>query len=162
MKSEFSCIFPGNKIPNCFSHRKDVFNANSCEIDINEPVHSNSKNKIFVFSAVIGTEESQDMDCFQIMVEVINGIGQHMYSHRSDLICNSTGSDRVWLNFHGSCHSQLKTDNFRVKWGLDYSRYNPSKSSKPVFFKSCGFHVEHKYEEKTIDLIDDVQLSETL
>jgi hypothetical protein len=93
------------------------------------------KNTRFSFSVVIGTEDGQEKDPLRISVEVINN-GQHIYYHEFRFICNSAGSNDVWLNFHHSHQSQLKTDNLRVEFSCD----NPSKS---VFFKSYGFHIEH-------------------
>jgi hypothetical protein len=109
------------------------------------------KNTIFAFSAVIATEDEVG---FEILVEVINN-GQ-LICHRSCLISYGYKlcSDHVWLNFHHSHQSQLKTDNLRVEFSCD-------NRSKSVFFKSCGFHIEHKYEEEAMDLIDDIQLAET-
>ena len=100
-----------------------------------------------------------------ICVEVINN-GQRIIYRKFKFRHNPTGSENVWLKFHVSHRYQLKMDNLRVKFacedkllGVKYRNFKPSKS---VFFKSCGFHLEHTYEEKAIDLIDDIQLSKTL
>ncbi|XP_062157857.1 probable disease resistance protein RPP1 [Alnus glutinosa] len=130
---QYSCIFPGNKIPDYFSYRKELSNTNWCEIDINEPVHLDLENTRFAFSAIIGIEDVQGVSDFRILVEIINDIGQHIYSHRPYMY-SLVSSDHVWLNYHVSNHSQLKTDNLRVIFTCE-------KHLKSVFFKSCGFHL---------------------
>jgi hypothetical protein len=75
-------------------------------------------NTRFVFSAVFGTGDVQVKIFLQFHVEVINN-GQSIYSRWSDFIPNSAGSDHVWLDYRRvkfSHHSQLKTDNLRVKF----------------------------------------------
>jgi hypothetical protein len=148
MDHEFGCIFVGNKIPDWFNHCKEVSNANSCEIDIDEPIHLDLENTRFAFSAVIGTN---DMDVHVelqglICVEVINN-GQPIICRQFTFRHNPTGSENVWLRFHVSRRYQLKMDNLRVKFtcrekpfGLKYKTFKPSES---IFFKSCGFHMEH-------------------
>ncbi|XP_059455293.1 disease resistance protein RPV1-like [Corylus avellana] len=165
---EFGCIFVGNKIPDWFNHCKEVSNANSCEIDIDEPVHLDLENTRFSFSAVIGTNDVQvEVLVLQICVEVINN-GQRIIYRTFTFMHNSTRSDNVWLQFLVSHRYQLKMDNLRVKFTCkdqqfkSTCKYNNFKPSKSMFFKSCGFHLEHIYEEKAIDIIDDIQLSKTL
>ncbi|XP_059451016.1 disease resistance protein RPV1-like [Corylus avellana] len=141
---EFECIYPGNRIPDCFHYCKEVSNTNLCEIDINGPVHLDSENTTFAFFAVIGVRDAQLERSFRFDVKVSNINGQLFYSRFS-----YARSNCVWFNT-SSYHSQLKTDNFRVKFEFT----NPS-----AFFKSCGFHIEQRYEEKSKCLIDGVQLS---
>ena len=70
----------------------------------------------------------------------------------------SLRSDQVWLHYH------LLPKDFKLKRGdsllvyltCEYHtclNYRYVKSSKLVFFKSCGFHLLRKHEEKAIDLI---------
>ncbi|XP_062157899.1 disease resistance protein RPV1-like [Alnus glutinosa] len=151
-----SCIFPGNKIPDYFSHRKELSNTHLGEIDINEPLHLDSGNAIFAFSAVIGREDAQRGGNIEIHVEVINDIGQHIYSYRPEMeiVFIPEASDNVWLRYHiVPHHSLLKTDNFRV---IFRCKVFPLETR---FFKSCGFHLQHRYEEEAI--IDDIQIAET-
>lgn len=97
-------------------------------------------NTRFAFSAVIGCKEDvQNEDNFRIRVEVIYD-GQQIHSNTSFEIRNSASLDHVWLHYHGSLHSHLKTDSLRVKFMCVNILGNPSKSG---FFKSCGFHLEH-------------------
>ncbi|GLT52987.1 hypothetical protein SLA2020_262870 [Shorea laevis] len=157
-KHQFGCIFPGNKIPDYFSHRDKASNTNSRQIDISEPVHLDLdlENTRFAFCAVIGEEDVQDEARFQISVQVINN-GQEIYSGVSFARLNLAGSDHVWLDYHGSHHSQIKTGNLLVKFRFRDILYG--KPSKSVFFKSCGFHLEHRYEEKAIDSMYGIQHS---
>jgi hypothetical protein len=91
------------------------------------------ENTRFAFSAVIGTDDIRDAVSFEILVEVINDIGQKIYSCSSHYIDNPVGSDDVWMNFHGSHHSQLKTDNLQVKFTIMVWVI--------MYFKSCGFQI---------------------
>ena len=107
------------------------------------------ENTRFAFYAVIGTENVQVEESFQIVVEVMSD-GQQIYFHKSDIICNLAGSDHVYLHYHGSHHSdQLKMDNLEVIFKVEGIYY------LHVFFKSCGFH---RYEEKAISFMEGVQL----
>ena len=124
-------------------------------MEINGPAHLDSENTTFAFSAVIGMSDGQDGDIFQIHVEVTNN-GQPINYSSSMETYKSVSSECVWLDYNRSCHSQLKTDNLRVKFECKDLSYNPSKT---VFFKSCGFHIEQRYEEKAIGLMDGVELS---
>ena len=123
------------------------------------------ENTRFAFSAVFGTNDVQVELVLRICVEVINN-GQQIIYRDFCFFHNSTNSDNVWLNYHVSHRYQLKTDNLRVKFAcMDNpleSECDNFKLSKSLFFKSCGFHLEHIYEEKAVDLIDDIQHSKTL
>jgi hypothetical protein len=92
------------------------------------------ENTRFAFSAVIGTEDIRDVVFFDILVEVINDIGQKIYSHTSRYLGNPVGS-HVWMNFHGLHHSQLKTDSLQVKFTIT------ALHASSVYFKSCGFQI---------------------
>ncbi|XP_059450982.1 disease resistance protein RPV1-like [Corylus avellana] len=149
----FGCIYPGNKIPEFFSHRKEVSNTNWCEIDINEPIHLGSKNARFAFSAVFGRPDGQVEEGTVMCVEVIIN-GHEIFC--LDRVHISTSSDHVWLLYRGSFDSQIMMGTLRVQFTCKDVNENPSKS---VFLKSCGFHLEHRYQENTIGLMDGVQLS---
>ncbi|XP_059454810.1 disease resistance protein Roq1-like [Corylus avellana] len=141
----FHCIYPGNRIPDYFSYCKEVSNNHLCEIDTG-PLHFDSLNTTFAFFAVIGTtNDGQDARLFEIVVEVFNNGPQIHFEYTSK-------SDHVCLNYEDSYHRQLKTDNLRVKFKFKYP-------SIPVFFKSCGFHIEPRYKGKATCLTGGVQLS---
>jgi hypothetical protein len=91
------------------------------------------ENTRFAFSAVIGTDDTRDADDFGILVEFINDIGQKIYSHSSRFMDNPVDS-HVWMNFHCSHHSQLKTDNLQVKFTI-------TAVYASMYFKSCGFQI---------------------
>jgi hypothetical protein len=111
------------------------------------------ENKIFAFSAVIGIEDVEVGVFLKIQLEVINS-GQLIYCHSSQWRSYAAESDHVYLLYSGSRHSRLKMDNLRVIFKL-YSYSLP----RSVFLKTCGFHLQHRYEEEAIDLMDGIQHS---
>ncbi|KAG7981220.1 hypothetical protein I3843_05G221800 [Carya illinoinensis] len=145
----FNCLFPGDKIPDWFSHRKQVSKSYTCEMDINiEPTHLDGEISRFAFSAVIGTEDEQDEGSFEIVFGVIVD-GVTTYSHQD--MTSSAHSNLVWFHFHVPESFELKGD-LKVKFECKNVFGNPSNP----FFKSCGFHLVHRYEEKAIDFMDGV------
>lgn len=52
-------IFPGNKIPDWFSHRKENSSSNICEIDINEPSNVDGEIIRMALCAVIGLKDAK-------------------------------------------------------------------------------------------------------
>jgi hypothetical protein len=154
---DFGCIFPGNKIPYWFSHCKEVSNATLCEIDIDELSHLDWKNTIFAFSAVIGTRDVREEHYFVILAQVsYNYLGYHqIYCNTSFGRLNSSFSDHVWLNYCGSHHSQLKTDNLQVIFTCK-DIYGIWQSFKVSVLQKLWipFRTWISYEEKAIDLID--------
>ncbi|KAG6655889.1 hypothetical protein CIPAW_05G247400 [Carya illinoinensis] len=145
----FNCLFPGDKIPDWFSHRKQVSKSYTCEMDINiEPTHLDGEISRFAFSAVIGTEDEQDEGAFEIVFGVIVD-GVTTYSHQD--MTSSAHSNLVWFHFHVPESFELKGD-LKVKFECKNVFGNPSNP----FFKSCGFHLVHRYEEKAIDFMDGV------
>ncbi|XP_059454645.1 disease resistance protein Roq1-like [Corylus avellana] len=150
----FQCIYPGNRIPDCFSYCKEVSNTNFCKIDT-RPLHFDYENARFAFFAVIRKMDGQDEGFFQIDVKFLNN-GQKIERDSSTVTYASAKSDHVWLNYRGSYHSHLKTDNLQVIFELKNQFRVLSASG---FFKSCGFHIEDRYEEKATSLMDGVQLS---
>jgi predicted ATPase len=87
------------------------------------------------FSAVIGMEDGQDGDSFQIVVEVINNGVTYRLGGNERL-------DHVWLHYNVQGSFKLKGDNLHVKFKCE-DKY--SKPSNLVFFKSCGFHLVRIY-----------------
>jgi hypothetical protein len=133
-----------------------------CKIDIDVPVDLDRENTIFAFSAVIGTKDVQDHEgLFPIQIEVIYDSSQQIYFHESCCISESASLDLLYFHSSRSHLSQQKMDNLRAIFKLKYVKYSTVKYFKPtpVFFKSCRFHLENRYEEEAIDLIDGVQLS---
>jgi hypothetical protein len=120
--------------------RKEVSNTDWCKIDIDDHAHLDSVNTIFAFCVVIETKDVPDEEYFEIFVEVIND-GQLIYFHRSPEIYKLPGSDRVWLNYHVSYHSQLKMDKLHVNFTCEDENGDPSDL---MFFKSCELHLEQK------------------
>ncbi|XP_059455283.1 disease resistance protein RPV1-like [Corylus avellana] len=143
----FRCKYPGNRIPGCFNYCKEVSNTNLCEIDTG-PLHFDSKNTIFAFSAVIGRRDhGKHQSTFYIQFEVFNN-GQENRSNRAIMKRQTTRPDHVIL-IYKSYHSQLTTNNLRVKFGI-YHR------PPLVFFKSCAFHIiEQGYDDDDDDDYDD-------
>ncbi|XP_059454151.1 protein SUPPRESSOR OF npr1-1, CONSTITUTIVE 1-like [Corylus avellana] len=142
----FKCIYPGNRIPDCFSYYKEVSNTNLCEIDTG-PLHFDSKNTIFAFSAVIGPmDDGKDQSTFVIDFRVFNN-GQEIRSYGALMINQITRPDHVLLIYE-SYHSQLTTNNLRVKFEIE--------PPPLVFFKSCAFHIiEQGYDDDDYDDDDD-------
>jgi hypothetical protein len=104
-------MFPGNKIPDWFSHREEVLNSNSCKMDINEAAHLDGEITRIAFSAVIGTkadipdvqdeitESGQEEDAYGIIFKVISD-GVKIYSFVEEDICGQFHSDHVWLHYN--------------------------------------------------------------
>ncbi|XP_059454790.1 protein SUPPRESSOR OF npr1-1, CONSTITUTIVE 1-like isoform X1 [Corylus avellana] len=139
------CIYPGNRIPDCFSYCKEVSNTHLCEIDTG-PLHFDSENVTFAFFAVIGTrDDGKDESIFSIDVKVFNN-GQEIHSNFPTTTNKIPRPDHVMLSYRSphykknkknkyrSYHSQLMTNNLRVKFEIK----PPPRS---VFFKSCAFHI---------------------
>jgi hypothetical protein len=117
-----------------------------CEIDTG-PLHLDSENTTFAFFSVIGTrDDGQEERSFQINVRIFDD-GEEIYDCNHMVTYALSRSDRVWF-YTGSYHLHLKTYNLRVKFKF-------TNHSALVFFKSCGFHIEHRYEEKATGLMDD-------
>ncbi|XP_059455234.1 disease resistance protein RPV1-like [Corylus avellana] len=103
---KFVCIFPGDKIPDWFSHSKEVSNSNSCEIPINGLAHLDGDITRIALCVVIGTKANipdgqdeiikggQDEDAYGIIFKVING-GEEIYSYVKEDIPGQFHSDHV-------------------------------------------------------------------
>ncbi|KAF5471919.1 hypothetical protein F2P56_008679 [Juglans regia] len=137
---DHSCgiIFPGNKIPNWFSHTKEISNGDdSCELDIRGPLYLEEIIGI-VFCAVLGSDPDYPLGPFSGICVSING--DMLVKER---FCLYGGSDHVYLNYSfAECIEQLLRyptgDNLRFRFYCD--SYN-------VMFKSCGVHIIYKHEE---------------
>ena len=145
----FACVFPGKKIPDWFTYHKEVSNSNSCEIDIDELADLDREITRIAFSAVVGIEDGQDRDSLAIFVYVISG-GVEIYQWTGGVY--PLDLDHVWLHFHapGSFKFNGDNDHLRVKFVC-------KSDSKRMLFKSCGFHMARRYEEKATDLINGIQ-----
>ncbi|XP_040996240.1 TMV resistance protein N-like [Juglans microcarpa x Juglans regia] len=137
---DHSCgiIFPGNKIPDWFSHTKEISNGdNSCELDISGPLYLEEIIGI-VFYAVLGSDPDYPLGPFPGICVSINGnmlVEARFYLYG--------GSDHVYLNYSfPECIEQLLRyptgDNLRFRFDCD---------SYKVMFKSCGVHIIYKHEE---------------
>ena len=128
-----------------------------CEIDTG-PLHFDSVNTTFVFFAVIGArDDGEDESDFWIDVEVFNN-GEAIDKHSIDPIesARSARSDYVWLSYTSSNHSQLTTNNLRVKFKI------MDDGADTVSFKSCGFHIiEQGYDDDADDYDDDDESDES-
>ncbi|KAG7941827.1 hypothetical protein I3843_16G066400 [Carya illinoinensis] len=127
-------IFPGNKIPDWFSHRKEVSNSDSCEIQINGPLCLDQIKGI-VLCAVIGpiigiTPGTPPPD---ISAKIIgNGVERFLRERTIHLM------DHVWLEYSIPESFNQEENSLRVEFSCE---------SKTVFFKSCGLHLINKLEE---------------
>ncbi|KAG6676439.1 hypothetical protein I3842_15G151400 [Carya illinoinensis] len=130
-------IFPGNRIPDWFSHHKETANTNSCEVDINGLRYMDEVVGI-ALCAIIGPNLliGQEKPLHLIGVKINDNEVQERWV---DLM----GSDHVWLEYVIFESFKPKEDNMQVKF---YSYLH-----EPVFFKSCGVHLVHKHEENVKD-----------
>ncbi|XP_035546786.1 disease resistance protein RPP2B-like [Juglans regia] len=157
---DHSCgiIFPGNKIPDWFSHTKEISNGDdSCELDISGPLYLEEIIGI-VFCAVLGSDPDYPLGPFSGICVSINGnmlVEARFYLYG--------GSDHVYLNYSfPDCIEQLlrypTEDNLRFRFCCD---------SYKVMFKSCGVHIVYKHEENenltvgecSVDSSNGIQLS---
>ncbi|XP_035546695.1 disease resistance-like protein DSC1 [Juglans regia] len=157
---DHSCgiIFPGNKIPDWFSHTKEISNGDdSCELDISGPLYLEEIIGI-VFCAVLGSDPDYPLGPFSGICVSINGnmlVEARFYLYG--------GSDHVYLNYSfPDCIEQLlrypTEDNLRFRFYCD---------SYKVVFKSCGVHIIYKHEENVnltvgeclVDSSNGIQLS---
>ena len=94
------------------------------------------------FSAVIATKayapDVQDEGTSEIIFEVTND-GITIYSFLEE-ISGQFRSDHVWLHYNVLESYELKGDSLQVTFKL---------RSTSMFFKSYGFHLVCRYEEKT-------------
>ncbi|XP_018856522.2 disease resistance protein RPP2B-like [Juglans regia] len=156
---DHSCgiIFPGNKIPDWFSHTKEISTSHSCELDISGPLYLEEIIGI-VLCVVLGFDPDYPMGPFSGICVSINGsmlVEERFYLYG--------GSDHVYLNYSfPECIEQLLRyptgDNLRFRFYCD---------SYKVMFKSCGVHIIYKHEENenltvgecSVDSSNGIQLS---
>ncbi|KAK4564014.1 hypothetical protein RGQ29_006203 [Quercus rubra] len=138
---QLSMIFPGNKIPDWFSHRKENSSSNICEIDINEPSNVDGEIIRMALCAVIGLKDAKVPSRIFCSVNIISN-GLPIYG--DDKAFHLSNSDHVWLHYYVPEHNELKGDKLQVRFWC---------STKSVSFTSCGAHLVRKYEEKPKDCI---------
>lgn len=109
----FGIVFPGNKIPDCFSHCKEVSNKSECEICINEPSHLDGKIKGLALCAVLGVKDGRAPTPIVCSIEIISN-GSPSYGDSKAF--NLSGSDHVWLLYHVPEYYEIKGDNLQVKF----------------------------------------------
>ncbi|XP_041012953.1 disease resistance protein RPV1-like isoform X2 [Juglans microcarpa x Juglans regia] len=154
---DHSCgiIFPGNKIPDWFSHTKETSNGDdSCELDISGPLYLDEIIGIS-FCAVLGADPDH---------LIRSGIGVYINGNmlvEADFYL-LRDSDHVYLNYSfPECIEQWlrypNGDNLR------FSFYSEDKSA---IFKNCGVRIIYKHEENenlttgecSIDSLNGIQL----
>jgi hypothetical protein len=93
------------------------------------------------FSAVIGTKayapDVQDEGTSEIIFEVMSD-GITIYSFEEE-ISGQFRSDHIWLHYNIPESYELKGNSLQVTFKL---------RSTSMFFKSCGFHMVYRHEEK--------------
>ncbi|KAF5469457.1 hypothetical protein F2P56_013531 [Juglans regia] len=128
-------IFPGNRIPDWFSHRKEVSNSESCEIQINGPLYLDQIKGIAlcaVIGPIIGITQP-DTPPADISAKIIgNGVERFLRER------TIPSMDHVWLEYSMLESFNQKENSLRVEFYCE---------SKMVFFKSCGLHLINKLEE---------------
>ncbi|KAM4088365.1 hypothetical protein ACJW30_07G064700 [Castanea mollissima] len=138
---QLGMIFPGNKIPDWFIHRKENSSSNICEIDINEPSNVDGGIIGMAVCAVIGLKDARVPSNILCSVNIISN-GLPIYG--DDKAFHLSNSDHVWLRYYVPEHNELKGDKLQVRFWC---------STKSVSFTSCGAHLVRKYEEKPKDCI---------
>lgn len=134
-------IFPGNKIPDWFSYRKENSSSNICEIDINEASNMDGEIIGMALCAVIGLKDARVPSHILCSVNIISN-GLPIYG--DDKAFHLSNSDHVWLRYYVPEHNELKGDKLQVRFWC---------STKSVSFTSCGAHLVREYEEKLKDCV---------
>ncbi|XP_062159658.1 TMV resistance protein N-like isoform X2 [Alnus glutinosa] len=148
----FNIWISGNEIPHWFNYREDVSISNSdkYEIDIDVPVDVDGEITGIAFAvAVVGTEEYKCNGDLNIYFGVIRG-GVKIYNGNINRTLVKD-TDHVFMHFHGPTFFK-HNDRLRVQFHLE-------EASNSRFIKNWGFHLIRRYEEKKIDLIDDIQVT---
>ncbi|KAG2667502.1 hypothetical protein I3760_15G118300 [Carya illinoinensis] len=133
-------IFPGNKIPDWFSHTKETSNSHSCELDISGPLYLDKIIGI-VFCAVFGEVPYGSGAEADIYVSINGSRLVETYLSISKYY-DDKDCEHVYLNytFKESIEEWLQYptgDNLRFTFEGD---------DEPNF-KSCGVHIIYKHEE---------------
>jgi hypothetical protein len=136
-----SIIFPGSKIPNWISHKKQASNSDTCVIDITEASYLDGEITGMILCAIIGLKDESQIP-FPILctVQIINGYTRHFEVKKFHL----SGSDHLWLQYYIPKFDELKGDNVQVKFQI-------WRSTGLAFLRSCGVHLVRRYEEKERD-----------
>ncbi|KAG6676511.1 hypothetical protein I3842_15G155100 [Carya illinoinensis] len=140
---DHSCgiIFPGNKIPDWFSHTMEPSNRDSCELDISGPLYLDEIIGI-VFCAIIGSNPDDSPSGICVSIN-----GNMLVEENFELL----GDWDHWLRY-------LTGDNLRFIFD--------SNEEAAVMFKSCRVHIIYKHEENesltvgecSVDSLNGIQL----
>ncbi|KAF5471669.1 hypothetical protein F2P56_008442 [Juglans regia] len=138
-------VFPGNRIPDWFSHRKEILERNSCEIDISGHQCLDEEIRGIALCAIVGPVLSLHPRPIVSARIIGNGILRYIQKQTFNLFASDgaqMGSDHVWLGYSVLESFELKGDNLRVEFFTERSS---------MFFKSCGAHLVHKHEKSAED-----------
>ncbi|KAF5469550.1 hypothetical protein F2P56_013614 [Juglans regia] len=158
-----SIIYPGDQIPDWFSHRKEISKGNSCEMNINGPSNWNDIKGVLL-CAVFEPQNPVPLEPnFSFRVRINGSIiprGQSQAPLREERISHLMGLDHVWLLYLIVEPNILKGNSLKFEFQI---------YSYSMIFKSCGAHmVPFKHEEiranpgvlhDDADLHLDIQLS---
>ncbi|XP_042960405.1 disease resistance protein RUN1-like isoform X2 [Carya illinoinensis] len=134
---DHSCgiIFPGNKIPNWFSHTKEPSNRDSCELNICGPLYLDEIIGIF-FCAVLGSNSDDSPSGIRVSIN-----GNMLVEANFELLGDC---DHVYLNYSfPECIEQW----LQYPTGENLRFIFDSNEEVVVMFKSCGVHIIYKHEE---------------
>ncbi|KAG2667091.1 hypothetical protein I3760_15G095100 [Carya illinoinensis] len=161
-------IFPGNKIPDWFSHTKqnsknwtpDPLNdlkefsertsldliPSHCEINLNGLQNGKEIRVILlcaVFEPIPAIYHKDGVEVLDTVLKFqISSNGVELDCRDRDFAFVDLDGDHVWLEYIFLEYLKLENDNLQ----FTFSSYD-----RPVFFKSCGVHLVYKNEEKGKD-----------
>ncbi|KAG6676522.1 hypothetical protein I3842_15G156200 [Carya illinoinensis] len=128
-------IFPGNKIPDWFSHTNEPSNRDSCELYISGPFYLDEIIGI-VFCAVLGSGMVDSSSGIHVSIN-----GNMLVEANFELLGDW---DHVYLNYSfPKCIKQW----LRYPTGDNLRFIFDSNEEAAVMFKSCGVHIIYKHEE---------------
>ncbi|KAG6676635.1 hypothetical protein I3842_15G162000 [Carya illinoinensis] len=140
-------IFPGNKIPDWFSHWKETSNSDRCEFDIKGSPSYDVDDIIGICFCVVIEPAGTIRLTFDIMIGVADVI-DHSFHELANF--DEMDSDHVWLQYltiEDVTHLRVsvdQADNLRIIF----------ESSDPnlVIIKRCGVHLLYKQHEQNAKL----------
>ncbi|KAG6675372.1 hypothetical protein I3842_15G097800 [Carya illinoinensis] len=161
-------IFPGNKIPDWFSHTKqnsknwtpDPLNdlkefsertsldliPSHCEINLNGLQNGKEIRVILlcaIFEPIPAIYHKDGVEVLDTVLKFqISSNGVELDCRDRDFAFVDLDGDHVWLEYIFLEYLKLENDNLQ----FTFSSYG-----RPVFFKSCGVHLVYKNEEKGKD-----------
>ncbi|KAG6673375.1 hypothetical protein I3842_16G108500 [Carya illinoinensis] len=130
-------VFPGNKIPNWFSHCKET--SNSCsrdtfiEVELLNPIKG-------ILTCVVFTSHYD----FPSILITVNYDGRCLGTIRRSYFLK--GSDHVWLAFYNLEPFTAAKGSLQIRFEWDSNR---------ILFKHCGVHMVHKDEKNAKRKRDD-------